>query len=146
MKQSVVNDKQIVDIHIQTGIILRMIFFTVIQQKIRFSYSRLPFTAIRRLFRSIRSINPRRIEDTRSCKRAICVDTKLFILTILPYKDRRKINILQSGDCNFINKVLFRLITNIQMSSKKTIRIVYFIVRVYFDLQSESKKEFFHKK
>ena len=39
MKQSVVNDKQIVDIHIQTGIILRMIFFTVIQQKIRFSYS-----------------------------------------------------------------------------------------------------------
>jgi len=27
--------------------------------------------------------------------------------------------LLQSGDCNFINKVLFRLITNIQMSSKK---------------------------
>ena len=109
MKQSVVNDKQIVDIHIQTGIILRMIFFTVIQQKIRFSYSTASFYRI----------NPRRIEDTRSCKRAICVDTKLFILTILPYKDRRKINILQSGDCNFINKVLFRLITNIQMSSKK---------------------------
>ena len=43
MKQSVVNDKQIVDIHIQTGIILRMIFFTVIQQKIRFSYSTASF-------------------------------------------------------------------------------------------------------
>ena len=46
MKQSVVNDKQIVDIHIQTGIILRMIFFTVIQQKIRFSYSTASFYRI----------------------------------------------------------------------------------------------------
>ena len=43
MKQSVVNDKQIDDLTVLLYIMLVILFFTVIQQKIRFSYSMASF-------------------------------------------------------------------------------------------------------